>query len=276
MDRLLCCLLGGCLLIVLVVMAAGAADYSMVGNIHYDQYPDTVLDILQPPHPALQDRPAVVMIHGGGWVGGSKSEMMDFSKPFLERDYVVANVEYRLAAAAPAPAAVIDVLKASRWLVDHAAEYRVDPKRITVAGFSAGGHLALMAGMLNKDTDFGPVTKFAGIIDFYGVADVVDAFEAKRDYAVQWLGTAPDAMDLAKKVSPMSYVRKDAPPVLIIHGDQDDVVPYQQSVKLQAALKKVGAKVDLITVPGGKHGFTPTEDAAVMPQIFKWMVRKKK
>src|SRR5271169_142590 len=121
-----------------------AADYQIEANIHYDHHAETVLDILQPRAPALKNRPGVLVIHGGGWIGGNKESMVDaFCAPFVEKGWVVANVEYRLASSAPAPAAVNDVLKAARWFQDHAADYRVDPKQILVVGASAGGHLAL-------------------------------------------------------------------------------------------------------------------------------------
>ncbi len=258
-----------------LVLAAFAANYSMVGNLRYARHAETVLDILQPPRPALKDRPAILMIHGGGWSGGSKADMLPFCQPFIDRDFVVANVEYRLAGSALAPAAVSDVLEAAKWLADHAAEYKVDPRRMVAMGTSAGGHLALMVGMTPQSAELGPVTRIAGVVDFYGVADVAESWSAKRDYAVAWIGPQANPLDLAKRVSPMTYVRKDLPPVLAIHGDQDDVVPYQQSVRLQAALKQAGAKGEVITVPGGKHGFTDQEMAVVWPQIFRWLKKIK-
>src|ERR1700736_2048214 len=97
-----------------------AAEYPTDGNIHYDRYPETVLDILQARDPALKDRPGVIVIHGGGWGNGTKETMVErFCVPFLERGFVVANVDYRLAKAAPAPAAVNDVLNAAKWFSDH-------------------------------------------------------------------------------------------------------------------------------------------------------------
>ncbi|MBV8819132.1 MAG: alpha/beta hydrolase [Acidobacteriaceae bacterium] len=272
MNRLLWRWLGAHLA---VALAAFAADYSMVGNIRYDKFPETVLDVLQPPHPALTNRPAVLMIHGGGWTSGSKNDTVEACKPFLERDYVVVNIDYRLADAAPAPAAVLDTMKAAHWTVEHAAEYKIDPKRLLAAGFSAGGHLALMAGMATPESGFGPTTRFAGIIDFYGIADVAAALEQKSDFAVQWIAAAPEPMQLAKQLSPINYVRKDVPPVLIVHGDQDHVVPFAQSVQLNAALKKAGAKSELITVSGAQHGFTPAQQAEIWPPIFKWLEQLK-
>jgi acetyl esterase/lipase len=254
------------------------AEFPTEANIHYDRYPETVLDILQPRDPALKNRPGVIVIHGGGWVNGTKETMVErFCVPFLERGFVVANVEYRLAKVALAPAAVTDVLNAAKWFSDHAAQYKVDPKKIIVTGGSAGGHLSLMVGMLPKDTDLGPVTKIAAVVNFYGITDVGDQLEGPhlRNYAVTWLPEQPGRMELAKKLSPLTYVRKDVPRILTLHGDADQTVPYEQGVRLTNALKEAGAKTELITVPAGKHGFTPEQMNELWPQIFKFLKKYK-
>lgn len=264
--------------LVLSTSLAYASDYQIQGNIRYDQYPETVLDILQARAPALKNRPGIIVIHGGGWIRGDKESMVErFASPFIERDFVVANVEYRLAKAAIAPAAVNDVLNAAKWFRDHAAEYKVDPNQILVMGGSAGGHLALMVGMLPESAGFGPPIKIAGIIDFYGITDVADQLAGPnlREYAVTWVPEQPDRMDLARRLSPITYVRKGLPPVLAIHGDADPNVPYDHSVRLTKALKSAGNDAELITVPGGKHGFTPAEMQPLWPQIFKWVKKRK-
>lgn len=259
------------------LMSCCAGDYQIQANIRYARYGETLLDILQPRHPAMKDRTGVLVIHGGGWVGGSKEEVLSLCQQLVNQEFVVANVEYRLAGAAPAPAALADVLAAAKWFHDHAPDYRVDANRMVAVGVSAGGELALMAALLPAQNKFGPVTKIAAVIDFSGVADLrpLLAGPLKRDFAVQWLASQPDAVDLAGKLSPLTYVHKDAPPVLAIHGDADDVVPYDQSVQLIAALKNAGAKADLITVTGGKHAFSNQEYAALWPQVLKWMKKMK-
>ncbi len=257
---------------------AFAADYQIQANIRYSQYPETVLDILQSPAPALKNRPGVIVIHGGGWVEGDKESMVErYCLPFIQHDFVVANVEYRLAKSATAPAALNDVLKAAEWFHKHAAELKVDADRILVMGASAGGHLALMVAMTPPSADLGPSTKIAGAIDFYGIADVADQLEGanQRPYAVAWIPEQPDRMDLARRLSPITYVRRGLPPILAIHGDADRTVPYDQSVRLTKALKAVGADVELITVPGGDHGFEPAEMNKLWPQIFKWLKKRK-
>jgi acetyl esterase/lipase len=260
-----------------VLISCSAGDYQIEANIRYARHGETLLDILQPRHPAMKDRVGVLVIHGGGWVAGSKEAALPFCVPFVAQEFVVADVEYRLAGAAPAPAALQDVLAAAKWLHDHAEEYRVDPKRIIAVGDSAGGELALMAAMLPAGNEFGPVTKIAAVIDFYGVTDVKALLEGsdRRDFASQWIGSQTDALELARKLSPLTYVRKDVPPVLAIHGEADEVVPYRQSFQLIQALKDAGAKAELITVAGGKHGFSNEQVAALWPQVFRWLKKMK-
>ena len=257
---------------------ARAADYQILANIRYSLHPETVLDIVQARAPALKNRPGVIVIHGGGWVEGNKESVLErFCLPLVEHGFVVANVEYRLAQSATAPAAVNDVLEAAKWFRDRAADYKVDPNQIIVTGNSAGGHLAMMVGMAPESAALGPSIKIAAIINFYGISDVPDQLQGPhlRPYAVTWIPEQLDRMELAKKLSPITHVRKGLPPVLSIHGDADPVVPYEQSVRLTKELKAAGDQAELITVPGGQHGFPPEEMSKLWPQIFNWLKKHK-
>jgi acetyl esterase/lipase len=248
---------------------AEALDYQLQGNIHYDKYAETVLDILQPSVPSLGDRPGILVIHGGGWVEGDKARMLpEYCVPLVRHGFVVANVEYRMARSAPAPAAVSDVLQAAQWFREHAAQYKVDPKRILVTGASAGGHLALMVAMTPASANLGPVGKIAGVIDFFGIAQV-------EGLASPWIPEGPNGVEVARQVSPMTYVRKGLPPMLVLHGDADPVVPYAQSVDLTKAIRNAGGDAELITVGGGRHGFTAQQMSELWPQIFKWLKKHK-
>ena len=261
----------------LTALASGA-NYQIEANIRYSLHPETVLDIVQARAPALKNRPGVIVIHGGGWIQGDKESVLEtFCLPFVEHGFVVANVEYRLANAATAPAAVNDVLEAAKWFRDRAADYKVDTNQIVVTGNSAGGHLAMMVGMAPESAGLGPSIKIAAVINFYGISDVPDQLEGPhlQPYAVTWVPEQSGRMDLAKKLSPITYVRKGLPPVLSIHGDSDPVVPYDQTVRLTKELKAAGDQAELITVPGGKHGFPPEEMSKLWPQIFKWLKKHK-
>jgi len=257
---------------------ARGANYQIEANIRYSLHPETVLDIVQARAPALKNRPGVIVIHGGGWIGGDKESMLEpFCLPFVEHGFVVANVEYRLARAASAPAAVNDVLEAAKWFRDRAADYKVDPNQIIVTGISAGAHLAMMVGMAPESAGLGPSIKVAAIVNFYGISDVPDQLEGPhlQNYALTWIPEQPGRMELAKKLSPVTYVRKGLPPVLSIHGDADPVVPFDQSVRLTKELKAASDQAELITVPGGQHGFPPGEMSQLWPQIFKWLKKHK-
>lgn len=264
--------------LVMLARLAASADYRVQANIRYSPHGETVLDLVQARAPALKNRPGVIVIHGGDWVEGSKEDMLKrFCAPLLDRDFVVANVDYRLASAAPAPAALSDVLAAAHWLVERADEYKVDPKQILTLGESSGGQLALMAAMVPESAGFGPVTRIAAVINFYGLADLTDQLEKPSQHsgAAAWIPEQSGRMDLARRLSPITYVRRGLPPVLTVQGDADRVTPLAQSEQLTRELKAAGNEAELIKVTGGKHGFTDAEMAQLWPQIFKWLKKRK-
>ena len=239
-------------------------DYRIVPNITYLTASgiDQKLDLYVTRTPNVP-RPTLIFIHGGGWVQGNKETRAIAFASYLEMGLNVVNVEYRLAPVALAPAAVEDSRCALRWVIRNAKEYGVDVARIVVAGDSAGGHLALTTGMLPASAGLdrqcpGPDNlKVAAIVNWYGISDVNELLDGPnmKEYAVRWLGSAPDREQIAKRISPLTYIRPTVPPVLTIHGDADPTVPYSQSVRLHKALTEVGVANELVTIPGGKHGF---------------------
>jgi acetyl esterase/lipase len=248
-------------------------------NIPYDEYPQTVLDVFSPAAPSLrsQKRCGVLAIHGGGWVGGSKEAVVErLVLPWLHKGCVVANVEYRLTAVAPAPAAIQDVLNAAQWFRKNAKRWNVDDDRIVAVGTSAGGHLALMAGIASKSAKFGPTGNVAAVINFYGITDVEDHLGGvnMRKWAVEWIGQGDGRMELARRVSPITYVRKDVPPVLTIHGSADEVVPYEQGVRITKMLRDEGADAEMISVSNGEHGFPKEKMDQLYEQIFQFLARR--
>ncbi len=228
--------------------------------------------------------PTMVLIHGGGWTGGQKEGRNLLLVSYLLMGMNVVNVEYRLAKNAPAPAAVEDCRCALRWVIQHAKEYGIDPSRLAVTGDSAGGHLALTTGMLPASAGLDrqcPGTeelKVSAIVNWYGISDVNDLLDGPnmKSYAVTWLGSAPDREQIAKRVSPINYVRAGLPPILTIHGDADPTVPYPQSVRLHKALEQAGVPNELMTIPGGKHGFaccTLSQREAAYAKIREFLTR---
>ena len=232
-------------------------------------------------------QPTVIFFHGGGWVRGTKEVAVTSILPWLEMGWNVVNVEYRMARVALAPAAVEDGQCALRYIVDEAKTYGVDINRIVVTGESAGGHLALTTGMIPESAGFtrvcagGPFTgsqtavpKVAAIINWYGITDVAEMLAGPnvRSYAVQWLGSLPNADEKARAVSPLTYVRAGLPPILSIQGDQDPIVPYTQNVRLRDALTRAGVTNELVTIPGGGHGnFKPDERTKIYLKIREFL-----
>jgi acetyl esterase/lipase len=224
--------------------------------------------------------PVLMYIHGGGWRGGSKESSVLRLLPWLEKGWAVVNVQYRLAEVSLAPAAVEDCLCALRWVIQNAETYNIDADRIVVTGNSAGGHLALTTGMipasagLDRECPGPEELTVAAIINWYGITNVGDLLDGEnmKTYAVTWMGSMPNRLEIAARVSPLSYVRAGLPPILSIHGDADPTVPYQHGVRLHEELAKAGVENELHTVPGGRHGgFDRDETVAIFDTIDRFL-----
>lgn len=267
------------------------AEVAIDPNVVYRQASgiDLMADVYTPAN-ARGPTPIILTMHGGGWVAGSREFAVMSFLPYLERGFAVVNVSYRLGRVAQAPAAVEDCRCALRWVVAHADQYHFDPKRIITMGWSAGGHLALTTGLLPVSAGFDatcptdgearwasgdqPEVKVAAIINFFGITDVTGLLEGPdaRHYAVEWLGSRSDRMDLAKRVSPLQYVKAGAPPVLTVHGDRDPYVPYSHAVRLHQALEAAHVPNRLVTVKGGGHGdFTRAQERDLHAAIFAFL-----
>jgi acetyl esterase/lipase len=224
------------------------------------------LDVYRP-RGAAGALPTAVLLHGGGYRIQSTKEAFALNAiPWLQMGWNAINVEYRSSGVALAPAAVEDVRCALRWVTQNAKQYNVDPNRIVITGASAGGHLASIGGMIPESAGLDrrcpgrePI-KVAAIISWYGIFDYTALVEdPTRDYAVSWIGPQPNRMEVARLVSPATYVRAGVPPTMHIHGDADPTVPYEQGVREIEALKKVGVPAELVTIPGGGHGNFPRD-----------------
>ena len=274
-----------------------AADWAAHAQNEYQVFPnityltasgyESKLDIYQ--RRDMAAHPTLIFFHGGGWVRGTKEASAMSILPWLEMGWNVVNVEYRMARVALAPAAVEDGLCALRFAVAQAKTYGIDTSRIVVSGESAGGHLALTTGMIPESAGFtnvcagggfntseSAVPKVAAIINWYGITDVADLLGGSnaKAYAVQWLGSLANREAVARSVSPITYVRSGLPPILSIQGDADPIVPYSQNVRLRDALTKVGATVELLTIPGGGHGnFKPDERTKIYLKIREFLTK---
>lgn len=213
-----------------------------------------------------QPGPTILYIYGGGWQSGSKEQYVLWYLPYLQLGMRVAAVQYRLSGAAPAPAAVEDCRCAFRWVAKNGDKYGIDPNRIVISGGSAGGHLALITAMLDTSFDGDcPVTgdppKAQAVINYYGATDIEELLAEGRLNLQRWFRGPGDARELARRISPLTWVHKGQPPVLTLHGDADKSIPYSQSVRLHEALTKADVSNELITISGGAHGRHTWSDA---------------
>ena len=276
-----------------------AGGYRLIPNITYLRAGglDLKLDVYQV-RGAVAPNPTLMYIHGGGWTAGNKEGSALTFLPYLEMGWNVVNVEYRMADVAHAPAAVEDCRCALRWIYRNAEQYNFDVDRIVVSGISAGAHLSLTTGMVpasagldrqcpgdrNRTWSTGTRSmaelQVAAIINWYGITDVVGLMQgppgSSGNFTEAWLGSRSDRAEVAQRVSPLTYVRAGLPPVLSIHGDADQTVPYNHAVRLHEALEQAGVPNRLITVPGGGHGgFSRDENVRIYDAIRAFLTAHK-
>ena len=225
--------------------------------------------------------PVVIWIHGGAWKGGSKDRCP--ARRFLQKGYAAASINYRLSQHALFPAQIEDCKAAMRWLRANAKKYGLDPKRFGVWGSSAGGHLVALLGTTGdvKEFDKGQNLDFSSrvqaVCDFFGPADFtkMSSFPTKMDHdspdspeSKLIGGAVQENKEKARRANPITYVTKDDPPFLIVHGDKDPLVPLNQSEIFYEALKKTKVKAKFHTVKGGGHGFKDPEVDIMVDEFF--------
>jgi acetyl esterase/lipase len=221
---------------------------------------------------AKKPMPLIVWIHGGGWTGGQKSWIEVFH--LVQQGYAIASIDYRTSADAVFPAQVRDCNEAIYFLCKNAAKYGFDTSKIVIGGGSAGGHLSALIGTSSNnhvsefynDMDKEDKVHIRAVIDFYGPSDLnavhgkASSIDYDSDSSVftKLLGAQTlERPDLAAIASPATYIDKNDPPFLIIHGDMDTVVPFWESRLFYSRLKLAGVNATLIKVPGGGHTGPP-------------------
>jgi acetyl esterase/lipase len=242
-------------------------------NVPYagDTLQKHLLDIYLPQH-ATANTPLIVWVHGGAWMLNDKYADMGYMQQtiqgFLQKGYALASVDYRHSTTAPFPAQVQDLNTALQFLHNHAAQYKLDKRRMALIGFSAGGHLASLLALShnNKVPGFNagktnPAFSIRCVLDFYGPSDLI-AIDSSPDTTVNnarhpvamLIGAIPvDRPDLARRASPVTYIDKNDPPFFIVQGERDESVPNTQSRLLHASLGLAGVKSELVMVPGAPH-----------------------
>lgn len=226
--------------------------------------------------------PAVLFLHGGGFIGGSRQQMAGTLEVMAGRGYFAVSPDYRLAPKHRFPAPIEDCKTAVRFLRANARKYNLDPDRIGVVGFSAGGYLACMAALTTKDDG---LEGDGGHAEQSSAVQAVAAFFPPTDLEARdlsevvlkgnllpFLGAArADKPELYRKASPVTYVRKTAPPLLLFHGTKDEVVPHAQSKALVEQMQKVGVPATLHTVEGEGHGWQDQKLQRSLEQMVRFL-----
>lgn len=224
--------------------------------------------------------PCIVCFHGGAWKFGSRKDLSRLIETVAARGYVVATASYRLAPKAKFPAQIEDAHAVVKFLRKNARAYNLDPDKIGALGYSAGAHLSLLLGVTDKaDGLDGPLLpdvsgRVQAVVSFFGPTDMslyATSPGLEDAYMVPFLGpevkTDPKVY---RRASPTEYVTKDDPPVLMLHGTFDLIVPIIHSERMLKKLQEAGVTAELITVRGEGHGFTGKPAVTTVEDAIKF------
>lgn len=243
------------------------------------------LDLYLPDQGA--NHPLIIWVHGGAFRMGSKesNERNPVPVAYVAQGYAVASLNYRLSQHAIFPAQIQDCKAAVRWLRAHAAQFKLDPNRFAAWGPSAGGHLVAMLGATGQVSEFEVgdhltvSSRVQCVVDYFGPTDFLQ-MDAQRppDGMIHDTPDSPESeliggpiqenKEKTARANPITYVCADAPPFLIVHGNQDPLVPYGQSILLVNALALAGIDVTFYTVIGGGHGDFTDPDLPKLTTAF--------
>lgn len=228
------------------------------------------MDIMVPK--AEAPRPVALLVHGGGWHLGGRSDMHGLAEALACLGYVSATIDYRLVpSGASFPDPVLDVIAAVQYARKHSDRYGIDPGRVALIGESSGGHLCLLVAYAHElflsESGLNPYPGVSAdvqaVVSLHGPTDMARLYHSNRFgppplSVIGFMGDAPDDMpEVYAKASPVTYARAGVPPTLLIHGNKDGLVPYSQSAVLYERLRAAGAPCRLATLPGASHPPVP-------------------
>ncbi len=245
-------------------------DYTVVANVQYctGAGKPLLMDVFVPHKRIHRPTPAILWLHGGGWERGDKNGSSG-ARFLASAGFVTASIFYRLSGEAKFPADIEDCKCAIRYLRANARRYEIDRGRIGIAGASSGGHLALLAGTADESAGLEgsggwPMvsSRIKAVVSYYGPTDFRTLnldFGPRAQAAITKLLGVPFQVnaDAYARASPITYISSDDPPLLMVHGDGDTLVPLSQSERMRDAYLRAGLKADLVKVGNANHDFEP-------------------
>lgn len=272
-------------------VAALYSDMQVISNIVYSNV-DSVplaLDVYvptnrlgEPPWVEYTDRrkPTLLFLHGGGWTSGDKITRSLYLMPYVDKDWCIVTANYRHLDQTDLVGIIRDTRSALEWVYENAAKYKFDTTKIVVSGESAGGHLALMTGLSSDEPGFNHPDisgrhdlRVAAIVNWFGVVDLIkNSSNWDAPYLNAIVPNEAHRDSILRIASPITYLTKESPPIMTIHGDLDASAPYEQGVLLHQRLEELGARNYFLTIPGKKHGnFSGEEMTMIFRDIWKFL-----
>jgi acetyl esterase/lipase len=215
------------------------------------------------PLPAGQNRPGVIVVRGGGWLVGDRKRFAHVASALAERGVAAACIEYRTADQAAFPAAIQDVKAAVRWMRANAAQYGIDPAVVGTIGGSSGAHMALLVGLTQGIAEFegsggnaNTSSAVQGVVAMAVPADLLSLTDTNKLTVGRFLHATPEQdNEKWRWASPVNHIRRDGPPVLLLHGADDDSVPPSQSIDFAQRYRRAGASAEVYILDGAPHAF---------------------
>lgn len=267
-------------LILLLTASTAEQNFHVVSDIEYctGGGQPLLMDVFVPDHRVRTPTPAVLWLHGGGWERGDKNGSSG-AELLAAEGFVTASIFYRVSGDWPFPADIEDCKCAIRYLRANAAKYGIDPSRIGVAGASAGGQLAMLVATADQNAGLegsggwpDVSSRVQAVSSWYGPTDFTVGemeFEHHTGRAVTKLfrGTLEQKPEDYRRASPINYVSAASPPLLLVQGNKDEIVPYDQALRMKKRYESLGLTVDFISVQNAGHDFKQAGDQPISPTI---------
>lgn len=276
------------LLLALLPIGAANANYTVEKDIVFKTLEDSnlALDLYRPTTVTEKPVPLLIWVHGGAWKRGSKDAIPTKNplllNSFLEQGYALAAVNYRLSGDASFPAPVQDINDAVNYLYDNADKYQIKADKVVMMGRSAGGHLAGLIGAINAHENLEfisqPKYQVEAVVSFFGPTDLLalgnkgSRKASPKSSVSRFLGGVPSEIpEIAKQASTTTYITKNSPPYILLHGDEDKPVPHSQSELLKEKLDRFGVANELYIEKGVGHSANIFDSPKYVPSVVKFV-----